>query len=170
MSDTPTNDELTIHYSAMQDSVDLINSVIAGEVDMDEPIEALKSNIAHLSHMKDKFDFGERDMSSIDAAIAIDPETVTITPYVHQSDAQSAIRVRTIDARDFLNRFTDDEKLAATELAQSNAQVQLWINESLAGEVWLDHPKVEKGLSALVGAGKLTAERKEEIMSSSSPS
>jgi hypothetical protein len=166
MSDTPTNEELTIHYSAMQDSVDLINAIIAGEVDAGEPIEAMKANIAHLSYMKDRFDFGSRDMTSINAAIAIDPDTVTITPYVDQSNANAAMRARTVPPRDFMDRFTDDEKIGIMTLAHQEPRIQLWLSEALADEVWLDHPKVDAGLQAVIdsGANILTAERKAEII------
>lgn len=168
MSDTIqlTEDQLTVAYSAMLDSVELINALIAGEVASEDPAALVAVNIEHLNLMVARHDFGDRDMSAIDTARAIDANTVEITTYVDQSDAYAAQRARTIKPRAFMDRFTEAEKLEIMTMSQQSAQVQLWLSEALADEVWLDHPKVDAGLQAVIdgGATHLTPARKLEII------
>jgi hypothetical protein len=49
MSDTPTPEEIARHYSAMLDSVNLINSLVPTE-DADD-LDTLNRNVRHLEHM-----------------------------------------------------------------------------------------------------------------------
>lgn len=68
-----TPEQIAQHYSAMLDSVWLINAVIAGET-MSEESDANKKatverNVAHLELMKAKDFWTTEDMTSVDAAI-----------------------------------------------------------------------------------------------------
>ena len=69
-----TTEELAQDYSAMGDSVDLINAIIAGDSMADEEAEerqgCVDRNVAHLEIMKAKTDWGSESMTATDAAIA----------------------------------------------------------------------------------------------------
>ena len=84
----------------------------------------------------------------------------TIAAYV----APATPRRDTGTAREFMDLFTPSEKLAIVNLSMSNAEIKLWYDEALAGDVWLGHPNVNGGLSAMVSAGVLTLERTEAIL------
>ena len=84
----------------------------------------------------------------------------TIEPYV----APPVPRRDTGTAREFMDLFTPTEKLAIVNLSMSNAEIKLWYDEALAGDVWLGHANVAAGLLAMQGAGVITSERAAEIM------
>ena len=84
----------------------------------------------------------------------------TIEAYV----APPTPRRDTGTAREFMDLFTPAEKLAIVSLSMSNAEIKLWYDEALAGDVWLGHPSVSSGLSVMVSAGVLTLERTEAIL------
>ena len=66
---------------------------------------------------------------------------------------------------EFLDLFTESEQLAVATAAMQSAQVKLWYDRTLAAMfVTLADPRTEGGLTALVGAGLLTAERKAAIV------
>lgn len=67
-------------------------------------------------------------------------------------------------AREFMDIFTKEEKIAIASLTMSDPTIKLWYDEALAGEVWLDHPDVALGLGAMQLAGVVTAERAAEIL------
>ena len=67
-------------------------------------------------------------------------------------------------AREFMDLFTPTEKLAIVNLSMSNAEIKLWYDEALAGDVWLGHANVAAGLLDMQGAGVITSERAAEIM------
>ena len=77
-----TTEQLAQDYSAMGDSVDLINAIIAGEQMADESAEdrqaCVDRNVAHLEIMVAKDDWGSEDMTAVNAAIsaadAYDPD------------------------------------------------------------------------------------------------
>jgi len=68
-----TTEELAQDYSAMGDSVDLINAIIAGDSMADEDAEyrqdCVDRNVAHLEIMVAKDDWGSEDMTAANAAI-----------------------------------------------------------------------------------------------------
>ena len=68
-----TTEELAQDYSAMGDSVDLINAIIAGDSMADESAEdrqdCVDRNVAHLEIMVAKDDWGSEDMTAANAAI-----------------------------------------------------------------------------------------------------
>ena len=68
-----TTEELAQDYSAMGDSVDLINAIIAGDSMADEEAEerqgCVDRNVAHLEIMVAKDDWGSEDMTAANAAI-----------------------------------------------------------------------------------------------------
>lgn len=68
----PAQAELDRHFSAMGDSVDLINAIVAGQVNFtaEEKADCLDRNVRHLEIMKAKGWFDGYDMSAVDAAIA----------------------------------------------------------------------------------------------------
>lgn len=71
---TPTSEQIADHYSALLDSVALINAVIAGAAmqDVAEPErrDAVDRNVRHLEIMAAKEFWTDEDMTSVNAAIA----------------------------------------------------------------------------------------------------
>jgi len=71
--ETRTAEKLAQDYSALGDSVDLINAVIAGDAMADESAEdrqdCVDRNTQHLELMVAKEDWGSEDMTAINAAI-----------------------------------------------------------------------------------------------------
>ena len=71
--ETRTTEKLAQDYSALGDSVDLINAVIAGDAMADESAEdrqdCVDRNTQHLELMVAKEDWGSEDMTAINAAI-----------------------------------------------------------------------------------------------------
>ena len=69
-----TTEQLAQDYSAMGDSVDLINAIIAGDAMADEEAEerqgCVDRNKEHLQIMVAKDDWGSEDMSAANAAIS----------------------------------------------------------------------------------------------------
>jgi len=68
-----TAEQLAKDYSAMGDSVDLINAIIAGDSMADDEAEdrqdCVDRNVAHLEIMVAKSDWGSEDMTDTNAAI-----------------------------------------------------------------------------------------------------
>ena len=79
---TRETDQIAQDYSAMGDSVDLINAIIAGDQMADESAEdrqdCVDRNSEHLQLMVALDDWGDEDMTTVNAAIAAatnyDPE------------------------------------------------------------------------------------------------
>ena len=71
---TRTEEQLAQDYSAMGDSVALINAVIAGDSMAEEDAEdrqgCVDRNVQHLELMVAKDDWGSEDMTAVDAAIS----------------------------------------------------------------------------------------------------
>ena len=69
-----TTEQLAQDYSAMGDSVDLINAIIAGDSMADDEAEdrqgCVDRNKEHLQIMVAKDDWGSEDMSAANAAIS----------------------------------------------------------------------------------------------------
>jgi hypothetical protein len=69
-----TAEQLAQDYSAMGDSVTLITDVIAGDCMADESVEdrqgCVDRNTQHLELMVAKEDWGDEDMTAVDAAIS----------------------------------------------------------------------------------------------------
>ena len=69
-----TTEQLAQDYSAMGDSVDLINAIIAGDAMADDEAEerqgCVDRNVAHLEIMVAKDDWGDEDMTDANSAIA----------------------------------------------------------------------------------------------------
>ena len=69
-----TTEQLAQDYSAMGDSVDLINAIIAGDSMADEDAEdrqgCVDRNKEHLQIMVAKDDWGSEDMTAANAAIS----------------------------------------------------------------------------------------------------
>jgi hypothetical protein len=68
-----TAEELAQDYTAMGHSVDLINAIIAGDSMANDSAEdrqdCVNRNVQHLDLMVAKEDWGDEDMSTINAAI-----------------------------------------------------------------------------------------------------
>ena len=68
-----TAEQLAQDYSAIGDSVDLINAIIAGDSMADDEAEkrqdCVDRNVAHLEIMVGKDDWGSEDMTAANAAI-----------------------------------------------------------------------------------------------------
>ena len=71
---TRETEQLAQDYSAMGDSVALINAIIAGDSMADESAEdrqdCVDRNTQHLELMKAKSDWGSEDFTATDAAIS----------------------------------------------------------------------------------------------------
>jgi len=71
--ETRTAEKLAQDYSALGDSVDLINAVIAGDAMADESAEdrqdCVDRNTQHLELMVAKEDWGSEDLTATNAAI-----------------------------------------------------------------------------------------------------
>ena len=69
-----TAEQLAQDYSAMGDSVDLINAIIAGDAMADEEAadrqDCVDRNTQHLELMVAKDDWGSEDMTAANAAIS----------------------------------------------------------------------------------------------------
>ena len=69
-----TEEQLAQDYSAMGDSVTLINAIIAGDSMADESAEdrqdCVDRNVQHLELMKAKSDWGDEDFTATDSAIS----------------------------------------------------------------------------------------------------
>ena len=71
----PTQEELDRHFSAMGDSVDLINGYVAGSyqgrtiVKNDEATDCVKRNVEHLKIMRDKPWWTGYELAAVNAAI-----------------------------------------------------------------------------------------------------
>lgn len=66
--ETQTSEQIAQHYSAMGDSVWLINAVVAGETQGDKA--TVERNVAHLELMLAKDFWTTEDMTAVNAAIA----------------------------------------------------------------------------------------------------
>jgi len=71
--DNPTTEEIAQHYSAMGDSVSLINGIIAGTEMADESAEdkqaCVDRNVEHLQIMVAKDYWTDEDMTAANSAI-----------------------------------------------------------------------------------------------------
>jgi len=69
-----TAEQLAQDYTAMGHSVDLINAIIAGEqmadADAEERQDCVDRNVQHLELMVAKDDWGDEDMTAVNAAIS----------------------------------------------------------------------------------------------------
>lgn len=72
--EVPNQAELDRHFSAMGDSVDLINAIVAGTRMQNESAQERKDcinrNVEHLELMIAKGWFNDRDLTAVNAAIA----------------------------------------------------------------------------------------------------
>ena len=77
----------------------------------------------------------------------------------------SAPQPKQLTSLEFLDLFTEAEQLTIATAAMQSPQVKLWYDRTLAAMfITLDDPRTDAGLTALVDAGMLTAERKAEIV------
>lgn len=71
--DELTSEQIAKHYSAMGDSVDLINAIIAGDAmaddDAAEKQDCVNRNVEHLEIMVAKDYWTTEDMTAVNAAI-----------------------------------------------------------------------------------------------------
>ena len=71
--DNPTTEEIAQHYSAMGDSVSLINGIIAGTEMADDTAEdkqdCVDRNVEHLEIMVAKDYWTDEDMTAVNSAI-----------------------------------------------------------------------------------------------------
>ena len=76
MTDTPTTEQIAAHYTAMGHSVELINSIRAGngfagrENTAQERQDCIDRNVGHLEIMVAKDYWTTEDMTAVNAAIA----------------------------------------------------------------------------------------------------
>jgi len=74
-------------------------------------------------------------------------------------------KAKKLTSLEFLDLFAEEEQLAIVTAAMQSAQVKLWYDRTLAAMfITLSDPRTEAGLTALVDAGMLTTERKDEIV------
>ena len=74
IQEVPNQTELDRHFSAMGDSVDLINAIVAGTRMQNESAQdrqdCIKRNVEHLELMIAKGWFNDRDLTAVNASIA----------------------------------------------------------------------------------------------------
>ena len=68
--DVPSAEEIAQHYSAMGDSVDLLNAGQPADMEDDDWADTVSRNQEHLVLMKAKDYWTNQDFTAIDAAIA----------------------------------------------------------------------------------------------------
>ena len=68
--EVPSTEEIAQHYSAMGDSVDLLNAGQPADMDDDDWADTVSRNVEHLVLMKAKTYWTNQDMAAVDAAIA----------------------------------------------------------------------------------------------------
>ena len=69
MSDTITTEEIARHYSAMGDSVNLINEIIDSGADDQDSLDTIARNKEHLSLMVAKDFWTNEDFDKVNKAI-----------------------------------------------------------------------------------------------------
>jgi hypothetical protein len=67
----PTIEEIAQHYSAMGDSVNLINEIVASGDTDEESVDTIARNKEHLELMVAKDFWTTEDMTAVNAAIAV---------------------------------------------------------------------------------------------------
>jgi hypothetical protein len=67
--DVPSTEEIAQHYSAMGDSVDLLNAGQPADMEDDEWADTVSRNKEHLELMVAKDFWGTEDMTAVKAAI-----------------------------------------------------------------------------------------------------
>ena len=70
VSEVPSAEEIAQHYSAMGDSVDLLNAGKPADMDDADWTDTVARNKEHLSLMVAKDYWGAEDMTAVNAAIA----------------------------------------------------------------------------------------------------
>jgi hypothetical protein len=79
--DEITSEQIAQHYTAMGHSVDLINSIIAGEAMADDEAadkqDCVNRNVEHLEIMLSKDFWTDEDMTAVNAAITKGKEYLT---------------------------------------------------------------------------------------------
>ena len=68
--EVPSTEEIAQHYSAMGDSVDLINAGKPADMEDDDWADTVSRNKEHLELMVAKDFWGTEDMTAVNAAIA----------------------------------------------------------------------------------------------------
>jgi hypothetical protein len=68
--EVPSTEEIAQHYSAMGDSVDLLNAGKPADMEDDDWLDTVSRNKEHLSLMVAKDYWGAEDMTAVKAAIA----------------------------------------------------------------------------------------------------
>jgi hypothetical protein len=69
VSEVPSAEEIAQHYSAMGDSVNLINEIVASGDTDEESVDTIARNKEHLELMVAKDFWGTEDMTAVNAAI-----------------------------------------------------------------------------------------------------
>ncbi len=70
VSEVPSTEEIAQHYSAMGDSVDLLNAGQPADMEDDDWADTVSRNKEHLELMVAKDFWGTEDMTAVNAAIA----------------------------------------------------------------------------------------------------
>lgn len=65
-----TPEQIAQHYSAMLNSVSVINDAIANPEKYAQDETVIQRNVEHLQHMKTRDFWTDEDMSAVDAAIS----------------------------------------------------------------------------------------------------
>jgi hypothetical protein len=72
---------------------------------------------------------------------------------------------RTCTPLEFIERFTEVEQLAVVTAAMQVPALRLWYDKLMAAQqVVEDDPRLAAGLDALVSAGLITQQRRDEVM------
>jgi len=109
--------------------------------------------------------------TDVQYAVRIEPvpaDAIEVPYTIMTSQEMVAAKIvagRTCEPLDFMERFSDEEQLAIAQATMSNAQVKLWYDKMLASKnVVFDDVRTQVGMTTLVNAGIITAQRSLEII------
>lgn len=93
------------------------------------------------------------------------PVEVEILPGEEDTFAPEPPAPRLVEPLEFLERFTQEERIAIRQAARQSDALEDWLDMLRAAKVVdLDERRTVAGLTALVLAGLLTAARRDEIL------
>lgn len=145
-------EDINRHYVAMGHSVSLINDIIAGTVQSEDPRQTIASNQAHLESMVAKDIWDGYDLADINAVLAIDSETVEIMPYREQGTPLSELIGREVTNRIFAHASANTQMnmtgaatagLLSEDEMEAYKQGLVWVSQMRAKGVELIENEVD---------------------------
>lgn len=129
-------------YVAMGHSVSLINNIIAGTTQVEEPRQTIANNQAHLEGMVSKDIWDGYDLTDINAVLAIDSETVEITSYRDQGTSLPEL-IRGEVARRILTRASANTQMNMTGAAAAGFLSEDEMEAYKQGLIWVSQMRAK---------------------------